>query len=191
MMISKRNSPLRLGSCFIPMSSIDQQVRLEILGQHLVLAAERFVLQEVANHVEDRAVVDQEARLDRLVAHGLDQERLADARGPEPEHVLGFADEAAGGQVVDLLLVDRRIEREVELVQGLQFAEGRGLDAAVDLPVAADGQFVLEDQLQELGMRQRLAAASSSRTSKDSARPERRSLRKALCNRSFISRVLS
>ena len=57
-------------------------------------------------------------------------------------------------QFVNLLPVDRGVEREIELIHGLHFAEGRGLGAALGLPVAADRQFILEDQLQEFGMRQ-------------------------------------
>ncbi len=88
-------------------------------------------MQEVADHVEDRAVQHDEARLDGLVADGLGQMALADAGRSEQEHVAGLADEAAGGQVEDLLLLDRRVERPVEVVQRLQLAEAGGLDAAV------------------------------------------------------------
>ena len=87
-----------------------------------------------------------------MVADGLGQEALADAGRAHEEHVAGFADEAAGGQVEDLLLLDRRVERPVEVVEGLQFAEAGGLDSPLQLAVGADGQFVLEDQFQELGV---------------------------------------
>jgi hypothetical protein len=51
-----------------------------------------------------------------------------------------------------LLLLDRRVERPVEVLQRLQLAELRRLDPALHLAVAAHGQLVLQDQLQELGV---------------------------------------
>jgi hypothetical protein len=42
------------------------------------------------------------------------------------------------------------IEREVELLERLEFAKGRSLDAPADQPLGADGQLILEDQLQKL-----------------------------------------
>ena len=87
-----------------------------------------------------------------MVAEGLDQVAFADARRPQPEHVAGLADEAAGGQVVNLLLLEGGVERPVEAVEGLEFAEAGGLDAALEEPVGTHGQLVLQDQLQELGV---------------------------------------
>ena len=80
--------------------------------------------------------------------------RFPHAGRTEEEHVFGLADEPAGGQVEDLLAGDGRIERPVELVESLQFAEGGRLHAASDLPFFADEQLVLQDQFQELGMAQ-------------------------------------
>ena len=40
------------------------------------------------------------------------------------------------------------------MVQRFQFAKGGGFDATLYLPFIANGQFILEDQLQELGMRE-------------------------------------
>jgi hypothetical protein len=53
----------------------DKQIGLEILAQDFVLAAQGFVVEEVADHVEDGAIQDQEARFDRLIAESLDQDR--------------------------------------------------------------------------------------------------------------------
>ena len=82
---------------------------------------------------------------------------FARARRADQQHVAGFADEPAGGQVEDLLPLDRRIEGEVEFVERLQFAELGRLHAAVDLPLLADQQLVLQDQLQELGVAELVA----------------------------------
>ena len=135
----------------------DQQIRHQILGQHLVLTGECLVVQEVPHHVEDRAIPDREAHLDGLVADGLDQMALAGPRRTQEQHIAVFADEPAGGQIIDLFLLDRGIELPVEVLQGLEVPEGRDLDASLDLTLLSDQQFILEDQFQELGMRQMVA----------------------------------
>ena len=92
--------------------------------------------------------------LDRQITDRLDEERLAGARRSQEQDVAGFADEAAGGQVEDLLAWDRRVERPVEVIERLEFAELGPLHTAFDLSLIADQQLVLQDQLQELGMAQ-------------------------------------
>ena len=110
-------------------------------------------MQEVADHVEDRAVQHHEAGLDGLVADGLHQnDSCRRPAVPASSTSRRFADEAARRQVEDLLLLDRRVEGPVEVVQGFQLAEASGLDAPVQLPLAAHDQFVLQDQFQELGV---------------------------------------
>ena len=68
-----------------------------------------------------------------------------------------IANEPAGGQVEDRLLRQRRVERPVELVERLDFAEGGRLHATIDQPLVADHQLVLQDQFQELGVAQVVA----------------------------------
>ena len=88
MMISNRYFAAdRLGSCFMPMSSMISRSGLRYRASTLSSSLERFVVQEVADHVEDRAVEHDEALLDRLVADGLDQKALARARRAEQQHV--------------------------------------------------------------------------------------------------------
>ena len=72
-----------------------------------------------------------------------------------------FADEPTGGQVVDLLLVDRWIEREVKVLERLELAKGSRLDPPADEPIRTHDQFVLQDQFQELGMGQLVAGCFS------------------------------
>ena len=79
---------------------------------------------------------------------------LARARRAEKQHVAALTEEASAGQVVDLLLVDRPIERPVELVERLLIAEHGGLGAAFDESVTADEEFVLKDEFEELGVGQ-------------------------------------
>src|SRR2546422_11313010 len=61
-------------------------------------------MEKVTDYVEDRAVQHDEPLLDRFVADGLRDERLADSRRAQQPRVAGFADEAAGGPVKELLL---------------------------------------------------------------------------------------
>src|SRR5579884_2593317 len=82
---------------------------------------------------------------------------FAHAGRSQKQEVPALAEEAAAGQVVDLLLLDRRVEGPVEVLQRLQLAEAGRLGAALQLAVGADGQLVLEDQLQELGMAEVIA----------------------------------
>jgi|GEM_PF-5914696 len=69
-----------------------QQIGLEIFQQHLLLSGQGLVVQEVADHVEDRAVQHDKAALDRLVAEGLDQMTLTRPRRPEQQHVASLTD---------------------------------------------------------------------------------------------------
>ena len=111
-------------------------------------------MEEVADHVEDRAVQDIEAGLDGLIADGLDQMAFAWSRWPKDENILGIADELAGRQVEDLLPFDGRIELPVEVLQGLGLAEGGDLRSAFDETVLTNSQFILKDKFQEFGMGQ-------------------------------------
>jgi hypothetical protein len=60
----------------------------------------------------------------------------------------------AGGQFVDASAGDGWIEREVEVLQRAAFTEARRLLPPGDLPLLADMEFVLENEFQELRMRQ-------------------------------------
>jgi hypothetical protein len=110
------------------------------------VSVEGFVLHEVTNHVEHRAVVNQKARLDRLVADGLNQKGFSHAWWSQPQDILGFADEPACRQVIDLSLVDGWIESEVEW----SAFSGRGTPRpwyVVGSDGRPHGHFILKDQL--------------------------------------------
>ena len=79
---------------------------------------------------------------------------LARARRPDQQDVPRLTDEPPRGQVEDLPAFDRRVEREVELVQRLVFTEAGGLDAAGDQPLIAHQQLVLQQKLEELAIAQ-------------------------------------
>jgi len=135
----------------------DQQIGLQVAGQHLLLAVEGLVVQEVADDIEDRAIENDEALLDRLKTDGLRQEGFPGPRRPYEQHVPCFSDKSAGGQIEDSLPRNRGIETEVELIQRLELSEIGRPHAAFDLSFGADQQFILQDQLQELAVRQVVA----------------------------------
>src|SRR5262249_48517333 len=59
------------------------QIGFEITAEDLVFLAHRLVVQEVADHIEDRAIQDDEAGFQPLVSDGLHQVAFADAGRPE------------------------------------------------------------------------------------------------------------
>jgi hypothetical protein len=132
----------------------DDQVGFQVFADGLVHLVKGFVFHEVAHQIEDGAVEDMEVLADGLVADGLGQMGFADTGRAEEQHVLGFTDKPARGQIVNLLFVDGGIEAPVEVVQGLQAAEVGGLGVAIDLALLADVEFVLTDEFEELGVAQ-------------------------------------
>ena len=76
--------------------------------------------------------------------------RLAGAGRADEEHVVLGPDEVAGGQLVDLRAGDRRIETPVKVIHGLERAEVRGFDPALNLALPADVDLVLEREGQKL-----------------------------------------
>lgn len=102
----------------------DHHVGFEIMGQHLVFATQRIVVQEVADDVEDGAVEHGEAGLDRLVADGLHEVTLDHARRPQQQHITRLANEPASSKIEYLFALDRGIEAEVEVLNRPLIAEG-------------------------------------------------------------------
>jgi hypothetical protein len=102
--------------------------------------------------IEDGPVKDQKAGLDGFVTQRLGQMRLPHSRGAQEQHIFGLPDEAAGGQLEELPFVDGRVEAPVKVFQGLEAAEVGGLGAPGQFAFLAHVQFILQDQLQELGM---------------------------------------
>jgi DNA-binding helix-hairpin-helix protein with protein kinase domain len=153
----------------------DEQVGLEIPGQRFVLGAQIFLTKEVASQIEDGAIQNHEAALDRLVSDSLSQKRFAYAGRAQQQHVGLVADELAAGQIVNLFAFDRGVEGEVELVQVFGLAEHGRLDAPADLPAGADIQFVLKDQFQKLDVFQAIAgrlAQSNVEARRQAGKPE-------------------
>jgi len=132
----------------------DDQIGLQVFAQGFVLLIKGFVLHEVPDQIEDGTVKHQEVYLDGLVTDGLGQMGFAGAGRPEEQHVLGFADELAAGQIENLLSVNGGVEAPVEIFQRFKAVEVGGLGAAFQLALLADVEFVLEDEFQKLGVAQ-------------------------------------
>ena len=82
---------------------------------------------------------------------------MPNSRGPEEEDVAVLPDEAAGGELEYLPPIDRGVEAEVEVLDCAGVPEAGGLDAALDGAVIADGELIGDDELEELGMAERVS----------------------------------
>ncbi len=111
-------------------------------------------MERVSDVVEDGAIEGGVALLDGGVADCLGEVGLAGGWGRHEEEVSGVVEELAGGQFEELRAGQRGVEVPVELVDGLQVPEAGELGAAIELAMVADGDFVLEDQFEELQMTQ-------------------------------------
>src|SRR4051794_1278014 len=76
---------------------------------------------------------------------------------PNEKQVAPLADELSGGQIVNLLPFDRAVEAPIKVFQCFGFAEAGPFAVTFDQPLCAHIEFVLEDQLQKLRVRQLMA----------------------------------
>ena len=132
----------------------DDQVGLQVFAHGALLLAERLVFEEVPHQIEDGAIEDVEVHLDGLVTDGLGQMGFADAGRADEQHVFGFADKLAAGQVKNLFFVNGGVEAPVEVLQRFEGVEVGGFGAAFHLALLADIEFVLQDEFQKLGVAQ-------------------------------------
>jgi len=72
----------------------------------------------------------------------------------DDHHVLVLLHEDAGREVDDLRLGHRRVEVEVEVFQGLHLVEARAAQPTEQLLLVSALDFVMEDAVEELGMRE-------------------------------------
>src|SRR5207253_9574748 len=78
---------------------------------------------------------------------------LARAGGAEKDDVLALGEEAAGGEREDEVAVHLLVEGEVEAVEGLVGVAKLGLlEAAGEEAIGAAGEFVLEEEGEEVGV---------------------------------------
>ena len=84
-----------------------------------------FLGEQLAHQIEDRAVKDDKAGLERFQTDGLDQMAFSDARRVDQKHVPALAHEMTGSQFIDLGAADAGIKAEVEVFQGTRFPKVR------------------------------------------------------------------
>lgn len=128
----------------------DEEVGFEVAGEEAGFGGAAFAGGEVAHEVEDGAVVDAVAVADGFAPEGLGKVAFADAGRADEQDVAGFGDEVAGGELMDAVARDAGIEAEVEAVKGARFAEVGIFEAPGGGPVFAHGEFVLEEEFEEL-----------------------------------------
>ena len=88
----------------------------------------------------------------RLVADRLDQEALADARRTHQQHVAGLADEAARARSKTCFFLIDGLNDQSNSSRVFSSRNCAALTRRLQLPVGTHHQFVLQDQLQELGV---------------------------------------
>ena len=77
---------------------------------------------------------------------------FAGAAGADDEHGDALGEIAAGGQIVDQCAIELRQALEVELIERLAGAKGGAAKAQGELLLLAPGDFVLDQQGEELGV---------------------------------------
>src|SRR5439155_26252282 len=93
------------------------------------------------------------ALLDERVAECLGEMTLARAGRAEEDDVVALGEEAAGGELEDEVAVHLLVEGEVEAVEGLVGVAKLGLlEPAGEEAVGAAGEFVLEEEGEEVGV---------------------------------------
>jgi hypothetical protein len=74
--------------------------------------------------------------------------------GSYPENIAAFPDELARREIINLVLFDRRVVAEVEVLQSFGISESRHGDSSIDQAIIAKEDLILEQQFQELAMTQ-------------------------------------
>lgn len=79
---------------------------------------------------------------------------LPEAGRADEQGAAGLADEATGGQLVDVLPRDLGVKIPIEVGQGLGVHEAGGAAAGGEPALGAQVEFVLQDERQKLGVRE-------------------------------------
>src|SRR3569832_2988888 len=93
------------------------------------------------------------AGLDSGAAKREHNKHLADAWRPEQQDVFRLRDEVAGGELADELGVERRLELEVELLEGLHHGEVRDLDSHCDATLLLGVELLAKESVEEVEIR--------------------------------------
>ncbi len=116
-----------------------------------------------------------DALTDRAVTERLGEMTLAGTAGSDDEHGGTFIEVAAGGEFVDERAVELGQAFEVELLEGLGGTEGGAAQTQLELLVLAAGDFVLDEEREELGVGELAVEGLRLQASRESRMPERRS----------------
>lgn len=131
----------------------DEQFGFEVACEDSVFLGSSVFGPQVAHEIEDAAVVDAQAGAHSLHAKGLGEVALADAGRTDQEHVAGVPDPLTGGQLHDPGARNVRIEAEVEVGKAAGVAEVGMPGAALDFPSRTQVDLVLQEQFEELFVR--------------------------------------
>ena len=93
-----------------------------------------------------------------MITDSLNQMAVPGSRRSAEQRVAPLLDEAPGGQFVNVTFLDRGIKTPIEFFQTLQLAKRRRFDTPGELTILADQHFILQNQFQELDVRQVVAA---------------------------------
>lgn len=109
------------------------------------------------DQVGERAVVDPPAALGRRDSETDRQMRLADPWRAEEDHVFAALDEAEFVQALDLITVQRRLKRKVEVAELLHGGQATGAHRGLQPPVVAQLNLRHEELLDGVWRRERAA----------------------------------
>lgn len=130
----------------------DQEFRLAVEPQPLLDPVLGVRLGQRRDQGHGLGEVGPVALGDRFNAQGDRQVRFPDAGRPEEDDVLAVRDESALRQLLDPLLVDRRLEAELEALERLDVGElGQGGPQG-DVLLLLRGDLLGEDFVQEVGV---------------------------------------
>jgi len=124
------------------------QVRLELVLSWIAVIGGLELLHQGIQ----RGAVEGEPPLARGDGQGYRHMRLPGARGAEEDRIGLLFDKAPRGQLLDPDHLERRLEGEVEAVEGCMVGQSRQLEHLCEPASFADTHLFLEDQVQELAI---------------------------------------
>jgi hypothetical protein len=107
---------------------------------------------------QERGGADEEDRVagfDYGAPEGNREMRLADTRRAKDQDVFGLTEKAAGGELADEALIDRRLEFEIEIVERFHGREVRDLESHRDARALLGLDLLPQDGVEEVEIRRR------------------------------------
>lgn len=118
----------------------DEQVGFEVTAQQPVAFGEGLFRKKVGDQIEDGAIADGKSLPDGFVTDGLGEVGLADSGRTDEQYIGGLADEVAGGQFVDVIARNRRVEPPVKVIELLEGSDQEGQSLLLDLNGRGEGR---------------------------------------------------